>query len=72
MILINCGGSIDLTEQSFVTRDVTAYVLDSHRPIKHENILDPRGRVRKELICYRLWFSEKKILVSWSVQLMKT
>jgi len=51
LFLINCGGRLDLTEQECIRRKITIYVLDSHRPIHHNNIVgdaavDIMGRVK--------------------------
>ena len=39
VVLLNCGGRMDLTEVDMFKREqVNMYVIDSHRPIHHHNV----------------------------------
>ena len=38
IVLLNCGGIIDLREMLQLKQDVKCYVVDSHRPIHLSNV----------------------------------
>lgn len=41
LLFLNCGGSIDLTEQWFYeVEGCTSYLIDYHRPFHHNNLID--------------------------------
>ena len=41
LFFLNCGGTIDLTSQWFYEEaDISAYLIDYHRPFHHNNLID--------------------------------
>ncbi|KAF9426746.1 hypothetical protein BGZ94_006075 [Podila epigama] len=65
IIMLNCGGLLDLEEYIELSEDVTIYVLDNHRPVNlknafwnnevivfHENDLDKELHQQKEAIIF--------------------
>ena len=48
LVFLNCGGMLDLTQQWFYTEEgcqAQAYLLDSHRPYHHNNVIDKLNKV---------------------------
>jgi hypothetical protein len=46
-MFLNCGGMLDLTTQWFYTNEspTQAYLMDSHRPYHHNNVIDRLNKV---------------------------
>ncbi|KRZ30221.1 Cell division control protein 45 -like protein [Trichinella pseudospiralis] len=44
-IFINCGGTIDISELLQLSKDITVFVLDSHRPFNLENVYSTNVRL---------------------------
>jgi hypothetical protein len=46
MVFLNCGGFLNLTSLWFYkVESISAYLLDSHRPYCHLNVIDPENRI---------------------------
>ena len=43
VIMIDCGGMIDWTQQDIINKGVNLYIFDSHHPIHHNNVHATRG-----------------------------
>jgi hypothetical protein len=42
IVMINCGGIAKLAALADVPRGVSIYVVDTHRPLHHTNVRDPK------------------------------
>ena len=49
IVFLNCGGKLDLTKfwfyQQQAENQITAFLLDSHRPFNHNNVIDFDSRL---------------------------
>jgi cell division control protein 45 len=48
IIMINCGGTVDLMEFLAPPPEVTVYVIDCHRPYHLENVREHNSQVHTE------------------------